>query len=163
MLLLSFSLLVASVAAQNLVFGEKIRNGLDPFWYEIMIPVVLCLAVVLLIVSIFAVALITVRSIQDTDNALVSFVPPGFDSAWERNVKAELGFGNGWVKTSSSFDASAWSKSSQHDHVNSPIEIITVFPDENYSQPKLANENLQVFMPKPLMADNLTEIPFRQK
>jgi hypothetical protein len=141
--------LAALANAQNLAPPNQLilRKELDPFWYEIMIPVVLCLAVILLIVSIFAVALITVKSMQDTDSALVSFVPPGFDSAWEQNVKVELDMFN----------------ASLRDLSNSPIEVITVFPDANYSTPKLAKENLQLVIPKPLMADNLTEIPFRQK
>lgn len=135
--------------------SKHLRNGLDPFWSEIMIPVVLCLAVILLIVSIFAVALITVRSMQDTESRLVSFVPPGFDTAWERNIQAELGIAA----------TAHWSSSSLRESGNSPIEIITVFPDSNSSSTKLTNSasgHMSLIAPLPIIADNLTEIPFRQ-
>ncbi len=141
-------------AAQNASFSRPViasRSGLDPFWHEIMIPVVLCLAVILLIVSIFAVALITVKSMQDTDSCLVSFVPPGFDSIWEHNVKAELEMSHDW------------SKSSLHDQTNSPIEIITVFPDANYSTSKLIKDDNSLLMPTPLIANNFAKCPIGQK
>ena len=63
----------------------------NPFWTTIMIPVVACLAVVLLIVSIFAVSLIAIRALNEPEPAFATFAPPGFDALWERNVQAELG------------------------------------------------------------------------
>lgn len=128
---------------------EIIRNGLTPFWAEIMIPVVICLAVVLLIVSIFAVALITVKSLQDQNSALVSFAPPGFDTVWEKNIQAELGL------------TQNWSKSSLRAEANSPIEVITVYPENNYFGDKLSTQNIPHFAPMPLQASNINEIPSR--
>lgn len=63
----------------------------NPFWTTIMIPVAVCLAVVLLIVSIFAVSLIAIKALNEPEPAFSTFAPPGFDALWERNVQAELG------------------------------------------------------------------------
>lgn len=63
----------------------------DPFWTNTMIPIAVCLAVVLLIVSIFAVSLIAIKALNEPEPAFSTFAPPGFDAIWERNVQAELG------------------------------------------------------------------------
>ena len=66
----------------------------DPFWTNTMIPVAVCLAVVLLIVSIFAVSLIAIKALNEPEPAFATFAPPGFDALWERNIQAELGMNN---------------------------------------------------------------------
>lgn len=63
----------------------------DPFWTNTMIPIAVCLAVVLLIVSIFAVSLIAIKALNEPEPTFSTFAPPGFDALWERNVQAELG------------------------------------------------------------------------
>lgn len=63
----------------------------NPFWTTTMIPIAVCLAVVLLIVSIFAVSLIAIKALNEPEPAFATFAPPGFDALWERNVQAELG------------------------------------------------------------------------
>lgn len=63
----------------------------DPFWTNVMIPVAVCLAIVLLIVSIFAVSLIAIKALNEPEPAFATFAPPGFDALWERNIQAELG------------------------------------------------------------------------
>lgn len=63
----------------------------NPFWTTTMIPVAICLAVILLIVSIFAVSLIAIKALNEPEPAFATFAPPGFDALWERNVQAELG------------------------------------------------------------------------
>lgn len=129
----------------------NVRTGLQPFWTEIMIPLVICLAIILIIVSIFAVDLITVKSMQEEESALVSFAPPGFNSVWERNIQAELGLDQNWSKSSVVV-------------ANSPIEVITVCPENTqFSAEKLgASNNVPEFAPMPIVADNLAEIPFRR-
>ena len=76
-------------AANRRISQEFIMT--HPFWTETMIPVAVCLAVVLLIVSIFAVSLIAIKALNEPEPAFVTFAPPGFDALWERNVQAELG------------------------------------------------------------------------
>ena len=75
---------------------------IDPFWTRTMIPVAVCLAVVLLIVSIFAVTLISIKALGEPEpSSFSTFAPPGFDALWERNVQAERGLEfNGYKKTS---------------------------------------------------------------
>lgn len=77
--------------------NQRISNEFilaDPFWTKTMIPVAVCLAVVLLIVSIFAVSLIAIKALNDPEPAFATFAPPGFDALWERNIQAELGMNN---------------------------------------------------------------------
>ena len=77
--------------------NQRISNELlmaDPFWTNTMIPVAVCLAVVLLIVSIFAVSLIAIKALNEPEPAFATFAPPGFDALWERNIQAELGMNN---------------------------------------------------------------------
>ena len=70
----------------------------DPFWTNTMIPLAVCLAILLLIVSIFAVSLIAIGALNEPEPTFVSFTPPGFDALWERNIQAELGMGE-WKTT----------------------------------------------------------------
>lgn len=144
-LLLLLGIGMASAQALN------VRTGLQPFWTEIMIPLAICLAIILIIVSIFAVALITVKSMQEEESALVSFAPPGFNSVWERNIQAELGLDQNWSKVSVV-------------EANSPIEVITVYPENaQFRAEKLGTtKNVPDFAPMPLVADNLAEIPSRR-
>lgn len=79
------------------IMNQRISNEFmqaDPFWTNTMIPVAVCLAVVLLIVSIFAVSLIAIKALNDPEPAFAAFSPPGFDAIWERNIQAELGMNN---------------------------------------------------------------------
>lgn len=77
--------------------NQRISNEFllaDSFWTKTMIPVAVCLAVVLLIVSIFAVSLIAIKALNEPEPAFATFAPPGFDALWERNIQAELGMNN---------------------------------------------------------------------
>jgi hypothetical protein len=79
------------------MMNQKISNELmltDPFWTKTMIPVAVCLAVVLLILSIFAVSIVAIKALNDSEPAFATFAPPGFDALWERNIQAELGVNN---------------------------------------------------------------------
>lgn len=79
------------------VINQRINDEFmlaDPFWTNTMIPVAVCLAVVLLIVSIFAVSLIAIKALNEPEPAFATFAPPGFDAIWERNIQAELGLNN---------------------------------------------------------------------
>lgn len=94
--LLLFSFVAADYKSEDLlkVANQRISEELlmtHPFWTQTMIPVAMCLAVVLLIVSIFAVSLIAIKALNEPEPAFATFAPPGFDALWERNVQAELG------------------------------------------------------------------------
>lgn len=91
-----FSILSMTVSASDRLLkeaNERIAleySSLNPFWTNTMIPIIVFLAIILLLVSIFAVSLIAIKALNEPEPSFATFAPPGFDALWERNIQAEL-------------------------------------------------------------------------
>ena len=152
---------VSSAAAARLGFDEYegdellIKDLLDPFWIDFMVPVAICLVVLLLLLSIFGVALITVRSIQEDAAENATFTPAGFDYNWYKNMhskpEAERLPGQG---STSPQVVNVSAEETERKWTNSPVEFVTHL---NLQKPKMSTS--QIFLPegsppKPLPAAN---------
>lgn len=115
----------------------------DPFWTNTMIPVAVCLAVILLVVSIFAVSLIAIKALNEPEPAFETFAPPGFDAIWERNVQAELGL--------NSVHKTFLKERDEMIQVRAPV---MKFSDYKNSMIKGMQPNIPLEPPKPQLATN---------
>lgn len=137
--------------------NQRISNEFmlaDPFWTNTMIPVAICLAVALLIVSIFAVSLIAIKALNDPEPAFATFAPPGFDALWERNIQAELGMNN---SRRSSLEAIIEEEEGAvmvevNEAINLPEVIISSKPTSKMMNDKSMNFPME--LPKPTPATN---------
>lgn len=145
---------------------------IDPFWTRTMIPVAVCLAVVLLIVSIFAVTLISIKALGEPEpSSFSTFAPPGFDALWERNVQAERGLEfDGFKKTSlETVTEDAEGEAFENENIKNEIKKNISIPTGNVfrlsdvpipimikNQKSMKSDNLHVPLeaPKPNLADN---------
>ena len=127
----------------------------DPFWTNTMIPVAVCLAVVLLIVSIFAVSLIAIKALNEPEPVFSTFAPPGFDALWERNVQAELGMNNSRRKSLETIVEEEVEDTvnygSKKKHIPVKLPEIMIKPIKNTIQHP---QNIPSDPPKPTLATN---------
>lgn len=133
----------------------------NPFWTTTMIPIAVSLAVVLLIISIFAVSLIAIRALNEPEPAFVTFAPPGFDALWERNVQAELGMNQ--LRKASLETIKEESEEEEAVEVNSGELVLNripsvvpnlKFPEIPQMKAKVKELNIPMEPPKPTLATN---------
>lgn len=122
----------------------------DTFWTNTMIPVAVCLAVVLLIISIFAVSLIAIRALNEPEPAFSTFAPPGFDALWERNIQAELGMSGDMIRK---VPLETILEEEQDDMIEVKAPIIK-FPELPVKESKKMQMNIPSEPPKPKLATN---------
>ena len=138
--------------------NQRISNEFllaDPFWTNTMIPVAVCLAVVLLIVSIFAVSLIAIKALNEPEPAFATFAPPGFDALWERNIQAELGINNS--RRSSLETIIEEDEIGGVVEVKNPIKLPEIMITNAIKPNKILKEypvNIPMEPPKPTLANN---------
>lgn len=140
---------------------QKITNEfllVNPFWTNTMIPVAVCLAVMLLLVSIFAVSLIAIKALNDPEPSFSTFSPPGFDALWERNVQAELGMNSNNLNKQNVNDPPSKLKSIMVDSSFVSQARIVPIVITDLKQKMIVDKSNSAYVPleapKPVLADN---------
>lgn len=140
---------ILKAAAKRKILNEF--SLVNPFWTNTMIPVAVCLAVMLLIVSIFAVSLIAIKALNEPEPSFSTFSPPGFDALWERNVQAELGMGS-----TKDMKQNREMKSASMDNADLKkiVPIVITDTKQKINNVKIDGEYTPLEAPKPVLADN---------